>query len=340
MAGKSMMPNGENCSLYELEVAANAAPTQKAFVRLSCMRALLLGKFTKADVCSLYFVKRNTLNGWIRRFNASGIDGLIDKKQPGRPRKITPEKHAQYRQLIDHPATVGVTHWTGRKFHGYLTSTLDLEVGYRTVIRWLHEVNYALKVPRPWPDRQDQALREAFQLRLKQWLVDENIELWYLDECGVEGDPRPRRRWARKGEKITITKNGDHIRMNVTGMICPRTGVFYALEFSHTDTEVFQCFLDHANADVRRSRTRNLLIMDNASWHKSKSLRFGAFEPIYLPPYSPDYNPIERLWLILKAQWFTDFIAKDREALIQRLDHALTWLIERTDQNKQTAAIR
>ena len=46
--------------------------------------------------------------------------------------------------------------------------------------------------------------------------------------------------------------------------------------------------------------------MDNASWHKSKSLRFGAFEPTYLPPYSPDFNPIERLWLILKAEWFTD----------------------------------
>ncbi|MGD9818702.1 MAG: transposase, partial [Desulfomonilaceae bacterium] len=42
----------------------------------------------------------------------------------------------------------------------------------------------------------------------------------------------------------------------------------------------------------------------NASWHKSKSLNWGRFEPIFLPPYSPDLNPIERLWLIMKAQWF------------------------------------
>jgi transposase len=340
MAAKTIMPNGENCSLLELETAAHAAPKQKAFRRLWCMRALLLGPFTKADVCSLFAVNLNTLNGWIRRFNASGIDGLLDKSRPGRPRKIAPDKTAQYRQLIDQPARVEVTHWTGKKFHGYLTEQLQVQVGYRTVIRWLHEVNYALKVPRPWPDRQDQALRQAFQLRLKQWLIDQHIELWYLDECGVEGDPRPRRRWAQKGAKTTVTRNGDHVRMNVTGMICPRTGVFYGLEFSHSDTEVFQCFLDHANTDVQRQRPRNLLIMDNASWHKSKSLKFGAFEPVYLPPYSPDYNPIERLWLILKAEWFSDFIAKDRDALIARLDDALNWLIARTDQNKVTAAIR
>jgi transposase len=340
MARKPIMPNGENCSLAELETSANAAPTQKAFVRLSCMRALLLGKFSKADVCSLYFVKLNTLNGWIRRFNVAGIDGLIDRSRSGRPRKIPPDQTAAYRQLIDQPALVGVTHWTGKKFHGYLTSTLELEVGYRTVIRWLHEVNYALKVPRPWPDRQDDALRQAFQNRLAAWLEDENIELWYLDECGVEGDPRPRRRWAQKGAKTTVTHNGDHVRMNVCGVICPRTGVFYGLEFTHTDTEVFQCFLDHANGDLQRPRRRNLLIMDNASWHKSKTLQFGAFEPTYLPPYSPDYNPIERLWLILKAEWFTDFVAKDRNALIARLDTALCWLIERTEQNTQTAAIR
>jgi len=85
---------------------------------------------------------------------------------------------------------------------------------------------------------------------------------------------------------------------------------------------------------------RRLLVVDNASWHKSKSLRFGAFEPTYLPPYSPDFNPIERLWLILKAEWFTDFVAKDRAALIARLDAALCWLIDRTELNKSTAAIR
>ena len=126
------------------------------------------------------------------------------------------------------------------------------------------------------------------------------------------------------------------MRANVTGMVCPRTGQFYALEFSHSDSVVFQTFLIHANRDVTRSRPRNLLICDNASWHKKKSLDWGDFEPVFLPPYSPDLNPIERLWRILKAEWFCDFIAKDREALTNRLDKALCWLIDREEGNRVT----
>jgi transposase len=88
--------------------------------------------------------------------------------------------------------------------------------------------------------------------------------------------------------------------MNVTGMICSRQGEFYALEFTHTDNEVFQVFLDYANQDIKLERRRNGLICDNANWHKGKKLKWDNFEPVFLPPYSPDFNPIERLWLVIK----------------------------------------
>ena len=115
---------------------------------------------------------------------------------------------------------------------------------------------------------------------------------------------------------------------------------FYGFQFDHVDTEVFQVFLEHANKDIQLKRPRNLLICDNASWHKSPSLHWGDFEPIYLPGYSPDLNPIERLWLILKAKWFCDFIARTREDLMDRIDRALRWLIGRHEQNTQTCAIK
>ncbi len=47
-----------------------------------------------------------------------------------------------------------------------------------------------------------------------------------------------------------------------------------------------------------------------SAWEKflHDRLRWHHFEPIYLSAYSPDLNPIERLWLRLKADWFWDFI--------------------------------
>jgi transposase len=339
MAGRRIDPNAENCTLVELETAIAAAVSKRSHQRLLAMRALLMG-ISREQVAGLFCVTVRTLIDWIRRFNAQGIDGLIERPHPGRTPHISPEQTPQYRQLIENPSEVGQTHWTARKFHGHLREQLGVEVGYRTVVRWLHEQGFRLKVPQPWPDRQDEKSREAFVQLLSEHLADAGIELWFSDEMGVEGDPRPRRRWAQKGEKTRVTHNGDHVRMNVCGMVCPRTGQFYALEFSHSDRETFQCFLDHANADIQLERPRNLLICDNASWHKSKSLNWGKFEVLFLPPYSPDLNPIERLWLLIKAEWFCDFVAKDRDALISRLDSALNWAMGRAPANQQTCTIK
>jgi transposase len=288
---RRLAPNLENCSLVELEIAAHAAPSRRSHNRLMAIRALALN-IAPEQVAALYSVSPRSLTNWIRRFNQQGIDGLIEGVRTGRPPKITPEQSAHYRQLIEQPELAGQLHWTAVKFYGYLRQEFQHEIGYRTVVRWLHDHNFRLKVPQPWPTRQDEEQRQLFLERLKALLLDETIDIWYLDEMGIEGDPRPRRRWAQKGVKIRIPYYGEHLRMNVTGLVGPRTGQFYALEFTHTDSEVFQVFLNHANQDVKLERPRNIIICDNATWHKKKTLDWGSFEPMFLPPYSPDLNPI------------------------------------------------
>lgn len=324
--------------MEEIEIAIKAAPSRASHRRMQAVKALLLGG-AHAFVAELYSVSLQTLVIWIKAFNAQGIDGLIEKDKPGRPRAIKEENTDRLIDLLRHPSKAEIAHWTAKKFHGHLRDELRIEAGYRTVVRWMHEQNFRLKVPQPWPDRQDEDARKHWLQGLRGLLADADIDLWYQDEMGVEGDPRPRRRWAEKGSNPRVTKNSDHVRMNVSGMICPRTGEAFLLEFTHSDREMFQALLDEANKHIKFERKRNILICDNASWHKSKTLDWGAFEPLFLPPYSPDLNPIERLWLVIKAQWFTDFIAKDRDALIGRLDRALLWAMNRQTANQLTCTI-
>jgi len=153
-------------------------------------------------VAALYSVSPRSLNNWIRKFNRQGIDGLIERPCTGRPPEITPEQSAHYRQRIEQPELADQLHWTAVKFHGYLRQELQHEIGYRTVVRWLHDHNFRLKVPQPWPARQDEEQRQLFLEQLKVYLLDKTIYIWYLDEMGIEGDPRPRQRWAQKGAKI------------------------------------------------------------------------------------------------------------------------------------------
>jgi transposase len=275
---------------------------------------------------------------WIELFNRGGIDALITRPKPGRPRKAKLERVRDLLvPVLENPARAGQVHWTGVKVHGYLKEHLAVELGYRTTIRWLHELNFHLRVPQPWPERQNEQERGEFLKELQALVADPKVELWFGDECGVEGDPRPRRRWVQPGKPRMVPYLGDHVRQNVIGAVAPQSGALFSLVVDGVDTDVFQFFLDEmAKAVPKTQGVRQILVLDNASWHKAARVDWHHFEPKFLPGYSPDFNPIERLWLRLKADWFWDFIARTPEELSDRLCTALKNFI---DQPAKTASI-
>lgn len=334
-------PNPENASVEELRAAMDGAPNKRSFIRLAAIRMLLTG-ITRAAVCAALFRTDRALRLWIELFNRGGIDALRTKPGGGRPRKIKLERVKDLLvPVLENPAQAGQVHWTGVKVHGYLKDQLQIDLGYRTVIRWLHELDYHLRVPRPWPERQNEQERQQFKEFLSQLLADPHVQLWFADESGVEGDPRPRRRWSQPGKPRTVPYLGDHLRLNVIGAVCPREGRLFSLVMDGVDTDVFQFYLDQmAQAVPKEEGQRQLLVMDNASWHKAVRLNWHHFEPVYLPAYSPDFNPIERLWLRLKADWFWDFIARTEQELSDRLCLALKSFMEDPPKTASICAIR
>jgi transposase len=334
-------PNAENATLEEMRVAMEAAPNRRSYIRLAVMRSLLMG-LERAVVAQQFCRSDRVVRLWIEMFNSAGIDALTTKRPAGRGRRV---KLQRVRDLLvpvlENPRQAGELHWTGVKIHGFLKEQLGLEVGYSTTVRYLHELGYNLRVPRPWPERQNEEQRHAFIDQLRLWQADPNLELWFADECGVEGDPRPRRRWSARGSRPKVPHLGDHIRANVIGAVCPATGECSTMIFDGVDTDVFQYYLDHLAKEIPAlDSKRRLLILDNASWHKAQRLNWHHFEVHYLPGYSPDFNPIERLWLRLKVDFFSDFIAKSPEQLTQRLCHALTSLMNDPEKVASQCAFR
>jgi len=166
----------------------------------------------------------------VRAFNSYGVDGLIAKKRSGRKRIISGEQKEELIEEFEDPGRAQRTFWTATAFHGHIQGKYRIACSYDTVVRLLHEKGYVLKVPQPWPDRQDEALREEFRSRLALCAEDPEVELWYGDETGIDGEPKPRRGWAQKGSKSRVAHNGEHIRLNILGAVCPRTGEFFAIE--------------------------------------------------------------------------------------------------------------
>lgn len=324
MARPCLELNLENATLAEVRVAMACTPTKKGYRRLQALRWLYEGK-SREEVAALSDFSLRQILRFITAFNLAGLDGLIPGRSAGRPRRLPQETvAAQILPVVADPALANQTHWTAVKLHGWIKQPFQTQLGYSTVVRYLHEQNYALKVPRPWPLQQDEAHRAAFCEQLRAWQEDPTVDLWFSDESGFEGDPRPRRTWTKKGTVRTAPYLGEHIRHNVFGAVRPADGRLCTMLFNLCDSETFQAFLDTLAAEnPPEPGRRAILVLDNASWHKVKRLHWHHFTPAYLPPRSPDLNAIERLWLRMKADWFNGWIAKSSAQLQARLIEAL-----------------
>jgi transposase len=263
--GKHRYINWENTSAEEIAVAKRCAPTQIGFIRFQALEHLYLG-YSKEEVAELNSGSVRTIERWIRLFDEQGLDGLAFKGGAGRPRQIKGEKFkAQYVPLLLEPGRAGESHWTALKFHGYLREKFGEELGYSTLLRYLEENNLALRYPRRWPERQDEEKRQTFLKKLRALSVERRNSIWFCDEAGFEGDPRPRRIWVKKGSKPKVPYLGDHIRHNVIGAVNPKHGEMFSLVVPHSDKDVFQVFLNELAKHTKKNAPKKnvILVLDN-----------------------------------------------------------------------------
>jgi transposase len=132
--------------------------------------------------------------------------------------------------------------------------------------------------------------------------------------------------WTEKGRRIPEAIPAGHWRsftllgaMNHSGLLATMT-----VE-SATDADVFLTFLDEVL--VPQLRAGQIVAMDNLRAHKVAQVRekieaTGA-HLLYLPPYSPDFNPIEKCWAKIK-QALRSLKARTSEALDSAMTEALT----------------
>lgn len=129
-------------------------------------------------------------------------------------------------------------------------------------------------------------------------------QLVYLDESGVSTQMTRLYARARHGQRVAAAVPGGHWKMVTILGALNHNGMLAAMTIeAATDRDVFLAFLDDVLCP--KLKPGDVLIMDNLSTHKVHGVRqrveaVGA-RLLYLPPYSPDLNPIEKAWSKLKA---------------------------------------
>lgn len=118
--------------------------------------------------------------------------------------------------------------------------------------------------------------------------------------------PITRRRITLPGVKPIQEAKPGYEYFYLYGAVEPETGQRFFTEHGRLNSDCFQVFLDRFAEAFPRSY--NILVLDNGQFHKAKKLEVPSnVELTFLPPYSPELNPVERLWQDLKDQLSFDF---------------------------------
>ena len=138
----------------------------------------------------------------------------------------------------------------------------------------------------------------------------------YLDETGFEKSVQRTHGWAEKGRRVYGLRSGQ--RRPRTSLIGAQHNnrLLAPMLFEGTcNRTVFNLWLK--NSLLPALPKNSVVILDNATFHTAQEtqdlLRSAGHEPLYLPPYSPDLNPIEKRWGFLKRkrQYYPDIKLDD-----------------------------
>lgn len=158
------------------------------------------------------------------------------------------------------------------------------------------------------------------------------VRLMFQDEAGFGRINKPTYCWCFPGLRPSVPCH--HIReyRYAYGAVEPLTGESCFLILPYSNTDCMNLFLHELSNKYPDDRI--ILVCDGAAWHKSNALVIPHnIRMIFLPPATPEMNPIEQIWKEIRKLGFKNEAFQTLEKVVDRLCDIICSLTERTIQS-------
>ena len=147
----------------------------------------------------------------------------------------------------------------------------------------------------------------------------------YQDEAGFGRISKMSSCWAPQGIRPSIPSHYMREYRYCYGAVDAQTGDSFFLIAGGCNTEWTNEFLRQVSQAYPDDYI--LLVMDNAIWHKSSTLEIPSnIELTFIPPYTPEMNPIEQVWKEIRKRGFKNKAFQTLEAVIDKLQEVIQGL--------------
>lgn len=267
------------------------------YCRISVIIAYYNG-YSPEECATLFNIGKSTAYRYIAEYN--NLQKTDHRLKGGRDFKL--DEH-QSQELDKHLKEK--TYLKTKDIVEYVESTYHVNFSVSGMTKWLQKNNFRYKRPATIPGRMDPYQQKLFQMFYEDMKIKlkNNEEIYFSDAVHPAHQPQAVCGWIKSNETKHLPTTGKQTRVHYFGAvsICPEIKLV-TKKVATADAKTFISFCKHLEESTKAEKIH--LILDNASSHKSKEVqeyfKTSKIKPIYLPPYSPNLNVIERLWKIMR----------------------------------------
>ena len=287
-----------------------------------------------AHVAVVLRVHEKTVAAWVCAFCCYGLQGAPHKKPTGRPPKLTPTQKEALAMLLDEgPVKAGFSGacWRSPMIQQLIYDRFGVFYNVFYIAQWLKNLGFSYQKAAFVSDHLDEDKRQAWRTttwpQILRRAKERKALLLFGDEASFPQWGTLTYTWARRGQQPKVKTSGKRKGYKVFGLIEYFSGrFFYQGQEGRLNSTAYIAFLTRV---LEQTTQPILLIQDGAKYHTSAETKAffaqqtARLEVFQLPTYSPDYNPIEKLWKKIKQQdthlhYFPTF-----EALTDKVEQAL-----------------
>lgn len=280
-------------TLSEADRQALRHQTQTAVGRVASRAWMVLWSAQQVSVphiAARVHCQTKTVRKWLRRFQQTGVNGLLDQPRSGRPTKRSPGlRQAVFMQVNQPPWTFGYLFavWTVKTLCEHLVTRCQQQVSPWLTRQLLRQHCYRFRRPKIAPrgiDPQRDAIHQELGRRIAQ--AAPGTAILVQDETDIRLFPVLRQMWMKQGAQVTLPAPLTNQKRTIFGALEIHTGEIFYRCFPRQRTAEMILFL---TALCARYEARPILwLVDHATIHQSKALRDwlagqSQLELAYLP---------------------------------------------------------
>lgn len=305
-------------SQNEFELLQEYTHSPVELIRLKAMTVLARDNdIVLSSLTQVFDRHERTLIRWIQDFErrrmSSIFSGMVGNEHAG---KLTKAQKLEIKEVIGQPPNeqgLPKEFWDVPKLKNYVETQFGVvyesDVSYHFLLRFS---GLSLKYPDKLSPRRNETMiikrMKEIRKELKPMKKDSSWVILTADETRLQEEAEIRRAWLVKGRRTIVKTERSKEHQNYLGFLDQKTGectVYPIKRGNQVETLIVLRQLMKKYPDQKVC-----IIWDNAKWHKGKVIRaelskqttFKNLHLISMPPYAPDYNPIEHVWQYAKNQ--------------------------------------